>query len=67
MAPEILQNYCSTCLFTLDTVYKLYTAEVWHTSKNTEIVTGLYPDYIKLIMLRLMIERYGAGRLGKYY
>ena len=38
-----------------------------HNSRNTEIVTGLYPDYIKLIMLRLMIERYGAEYLGKYY
>ena len=38
-----------------------------YNSKNTEIVTGLYPNYIKLIMLLLMIKRYGAEPLGKYY
>ena len=57
VAPEIqeLLQYMFTCLFTLDTAYKLYAAETWHKYKI------LNPVYRKLSTLQWWQS--GIGRI----
>ena len=64
VAPEIqeLLQYMFTCLFTLDTVYKLYTAEAWHKFlERCNINKILNPVYRKLSMLQWWQS--GIGRI----
>ena len=64
VAPEIqeLLQYMFTCLFTLDTVYKLYTAGAWHKFlERCNINKILNPVYRKLSMLQWWQS--GIGRI----